>query len=387
MVSAWSKIAMAASLAASVTAQTYTSCNPMKKSCDPDVGLAASSYTVDFTKGADDDNWEGTGHGDVKYTSDGAEFTIDKEGQSPTIQTKWHMFFGRLEVHLKAAPGQGIVSSIVFLSDVLDEIDWEFLGGRPNEAQSNWYAKASTDNTQSLTFPVDNAQADFHNYTVHWTSESIEWYIDSTKVRTLAYPSGGVNYPQTPMRIKLGIWAGGDPTNAEGTIEWAGGETQYQDAPFTMTVQKVMVENLNPSDSYSYGDESGSYKSIKFDKKDNGSDDEDKDEDKDETESTTTTKAESKTSESATGTATDSSTATATDFDSDSTTMSTAKSTETGSSDFKNNKAEETNGSETGTSTGSSASSTAKSDQNSASGNMSKIWLSLSIAYVSILLI
>lgn len=90
--------------------------------CDPDVGLAASSYTVDFTKGADDDNWEGTGHGDVKYTSDGAEFTIDKEGQSPTIQTKWHMFFGRLEVHLKAAPGQGIVSSIVFLSDVLDEM-------------------------------------------------------------------------------------------------------------------------------------------------------------------------------------------------------------------------------------------------------------------------
>ncbi|KAK6711202.1 hypothetical protein SNK05_005629 [Fusarium graminearum] len=385
MVSAWSKIAMAASLAASVTAQTYTSCNPMKKSCDPDVGLAASSYTVDFTKGADDDNWEGTGHGDVKYTSDGAEFTIDKEGQSPTIQTKWHMFFGRLEVHLKAAPGQGIVSSIVFLSDVLDEIDWEFLGGRPNEAQSNWYAKASTDNTQSLTFPVDNAQADFHNYTVHWTSESIEWYIDSTKVRTLAYPSGGVNYPQTPMRIKLGIWAGGDPTNAEGTIEWAGGETQYQDAPFTMTVQKVMVENLNPSDSYSYGDESGSYKSIKFDKKDNGSDDEDKDEDKDETESTTASTTASKTDSKTTESATE--TATATDSDSESTTMSTARSSETGSSDFKNNKAEETSGSETGTSTGSSASSTAESDENSASGNMPKMWLSLGVLCGAMLLL
>ncbi|KAF0641437.1 hypothetical protein FPSE5266_02218 [Fusarium pseudograminearum] len=387
MVSAWSKIAMAASLAASVTAQTYTSCNPMKKSCDPDVGLAASSYMVDFTKGADDDNWEGTGHGDVKYTSDGAEFTIDKQGQSPTIQTKWHMFFGRLEVHLKAAPGQGIVSSIVFLSDVLDEIDWEFLGGRPNEAQSNWYAKSSSDNTQSLTFPVDNAQADFHNYTVHWTQESIEWYIDSTKVRTLAYPSGGVNYPQTPMRIKLGIWAGGDTKqNEEGTIEWAGGPTDFSKAPFTMTVQKVMVQNLNPSDSYSYGDQTGSYKSIKFDKKDNGSDDEDKDEDKDDTESTsasaTASKTDSKTTESATETAT------ATDSDSDSTTMSTAaKSSETGSSDFKNNKAEETSGSETGTSTGSSASSTASSDESSAAGNMPNMWLSLGVLCGAMLLL
>lgn len=386
MVSAWSKIAMAASLAASVTAQTYTSCNPMKKSCDPDVGLAASSYTVDFTKGADDDNWEGTGHGDVKYTSDGAEFTIDKEGQSPTIQTKWHMFFGRLEVHLKAAPGQGIVSSIVFLSDVLDEIDWEFLGGRPNEAQSNWYAKASTDNTQSLTFPVDNAQADFHNYTVHWTSESIEWYIDSTKVRTLAYPSGGVNYPQTPMRIKLGIWAGGDTKqNEEGTIEWAGGPTDFSKAPFTMVVQKVMVQNLNPADSYTYGDETGSYKSIKFDKKDNGSDDEDKDEDKDETESTTASTTASKTDSKTTESATE--TATASDSDSESTTMSTARSSETGSSDFKNNKAEETSGSETGTSTGSSASSTAKSDENSASGNMPKMWLSLGVLCGAMLLL
>jgi hypothetical protein len=90
--------------------------------CDANPGLASSSYSVDFTKGADDDNWEGTGHGDVKYTSEGAEFTINKQGQSPTIQTKWYMFFGRIEIHMKAAPGQGIVSSIVLLSDILDEV-------------------------------------------------------------------------------------------------------------------------------------------------------------------------------------------------------------------------------------------------------------------------
>ncbi|GKU08345.1 unnamed protein product [Fusarium langsethiae] len=375
MVSMWSRIVLAASLAASVTAQTYSSCNPMKKSCDADPGLAASSYTVDFTKGSDDDNWEGTGHGDVKYTSEGAEFTINKQGQSPTIQTKWYMFFGRLEVHLKAAPGQGIVSSIVFLSDVLDEIDWEFLGGRDAEAQSNWYAKGSSDNTQSLTFPVENTQSEFHNYTVYWTHESCEWFIDSVSVRTLDFAEE--NYPQTPMRVKLGIWAGGDvDDNAEGTVEWAGGETDFSKVPFTMTVQKVKIENLNPAESYSYGDQTGSYKSIDFDKKDNGSEGNADDEDEDKTESTTTSATASKTTSESAESATE--TASESGSDSDATTMSTAKASETGSSDFKNNKAAETGDSETdATSTGSSASATAESDENSASGNIPKMWMGL----------
>ena len=94
----------------------------MTAGCEPNPGLDASLYSFDFTKGADDDNWEGTGHGEVKYTSEGAEFSVNKQGDSPTIQSKWYMFFGRYEVHMKAAPGVGIVSSIVMLSDVLDEV-------------------------------------------------------------------------------------------------------------------------------------------------------------------------------------------------------------------------------------------------------------------------
>ena len=67
------------------------------------------------------------------------------------------------------------------------------------------------------------------------------------------------------MNVRIGIWAGGDPNNAEGTIEWAGGETDYSAAPFTMVVEKVEVRNENPGDSYMYGDMSGGFESIVVD--------------------------------------------------------------------------------------------------------------------------
>jgi beta-glucanase (GH16 family) len=371
MYPSWSKVVLAG-LVASASAQTYSECNPMKKSCDPNAGLAASSYSIDFTKGADDENWKNVGHGDVEYTSEGAEFSVSKKNTSPTIQSNWYMFFGRLEVHMKAAPGQGIVSSIVLLSDVLDEVDWEFLGGRDAEAQTNYYGKASTDNTQSMTFPAPNNQAEFHNYTIHWTPESIEWYINDVAIRTLKYAdaNSGETFPQTPMRVKLGIWAGGDPDNAEGTIEWAGGETDYDGVPYTMTVQKIKIENLNPAESYTYGDDSGSYKSIDFDKKDNGGSSDDDEDDEDEESSTASESA----SETASSTATETTMQTATKTDSDSETA-TASSDEASETDFKNNKAAESTGaSSTATETSASASAT---ETNSAAGNWPKMWLGL----------
>lgn len=91
-------------------------------SCSSNDGLSSSTYSVDFTKGNDDDAWKSVGSGDIEYTSSGAEFTINKKGNAPTIQSNWYIFFGRVEVHLKAAPGTGVISSAVLLSDALDEV-------------------------------------------------------------------------------------------------------------------------------------------------------------------------------------------------------------------------------------------------------------------------
>ncbi|CAM1501512.1 Fc.00g034960.m01.CDS01 [Cosmosporella sp. VM-42] len=264
-------------LLSTAAAQTYSDCNPITNaSCSSDTGLSASTYSIDFTSGSDDDNWASVGSGDIEYTSNGAEFTITEKGDAPTIETSWYIFFGRVEIHMKAASGTGIVSSAVLLSDDLDELDWEWLGGSVNEVQTNYFGKGNdTNDDRGGTSAVTDTQATSHNYTLYWTKSSCVWYIDGTEVRTLNYADAlnGANYPQTPMQIKIGIWAGGDSDNAEGTIEWAGGETDYDNGPFTMIVESVEVTNFNPSKSYTYGDQTGDWSSIEFEESDGESND------------------------------------------------------------------------------------------------------------------
>jgi beta-glucanase (GH16 family) len=68
-------------------------------------------------------------------------------------------------------------------------------------------------------FNVENPQTQFHTYTVDWTPTALTWSVDGTVVRTIyasQADSGSHQYPQTPAKFQLGIWAGGDPGNAWG---------------------------------------------------------------------------------------------------------------------------------------------------------------------------
>ena len=68
------------------------------------------------------------------------------------------------------------------------------------------------------------------------------------------------------MQLKLGSWAAGGEGVPEGTVEWAGGKTDFTQGPFDMYVKEVSITNYNPADSYEYGDKSGSWQSIKINK-------------------------------------------------------------------------------------------------------------------------
>ncbi|KAF7713611.1 Mannosyl-oligosaccharide alpha-1,3-glucosidase [Penicillium ucsense] len=248
------------------SAQTYTDCDPLKKTCPADAGSTESKMSFDFTKPSGLNKWKTTA-GKVNAGPNGAAFTVAQQGDAPTIETDFYIFYGEVSVTMQAAPGQGIVSSIVFESDDLDEIDWEALGGNTAQIETNYFGKGDTSTYNRDTWPaVANPQTTFHTYTVNWQKDKTVWSIDGTPVRTLQYSdaSGGSRYPQTPMRVRIGVWAGGDPRNGKGTIEWAGGATDYSKAPFSMYVKSVSITNTNPATSYTYTDNTGSSGSIKM---------------------------------------------------------------------------------------------------------------------------
>lgn len=113
------------------TAQSHTSCDPMEKTCPADPGITRSEISYDFTKSSDLAKWNTTA-GTVTASEEGAKFTISQEGDAPTIETEYYIFFGEVSITMKGAPGTGIVSSAILESDDLDEIDWVGISGTLN---------------------------------------------------------------------------------------------------------------------------------------------------------------------------------------------------------------------------------------------------------------
>ncbi|CAO1601855.1 hypothetical protein XANCAGTX0491_005494 [Xanthoria calcicola] len=255
-------------LASPVVAQTWTSCNPLNTTDCPTDPALSTNHTYDFTTSSIGTTWNATA-GSLKYSQTaGAYFTIAARGDAPTIQSKYYLFGGEVEVWMRAATGTGIVSSIVLQSDDLDEVDWEILGGNVTHVQSNYFGKGNTTSyDRAIWYPTSfQPQDDFHNYTTRWTKDEIEWYIDGASVRLLksAEANGGKNFPQTPMDVRLGVWAGGDEDNPKDTVEWAGGQTDYDEGPFTMSIKSVRVKDYSEGKEYIYRDVTGSWDSIEI---------------------------------------------------------------------------------------------------------------------------
>lgn len=199
--------------------------------------------------------------------TNGAVFSIAKEGDGPTFTSTKYLFFGRVDITMRVSPGAGIVSTFVLQSDVLDEVDWEWLGGNSAVGQANYFSKGDTSTYGKLEqdITISDTEGTFHTYSVNWTPESIEWLVDGTVTRTLTYASNPDQFPQTPMQVKFGTWCGGC-SDQEGTREWAGGPPNWADAPFKAYYKSVVIQDnsngVANAVSYQYGDQTGSYKSI-----------------------------------------------------------------------------------------------------------------------------
>jgi beta-glucanase (GH16 family) len=141
------------------------------------------------------------------------------------------------------------------LSDVKDEIDYEFVGKDLSTAQTNiyWQALPYYGNSANITNLTDTF-TNFHTYVIDWQQDQIIWSVDGVVGRTKSRSSTWnttsqlYNYPQTPSRVQVSIWPGGASDQAAGTIAWAGGPINW-DSPdiqsagyYYMEVSQVVVE-------------------------------------------------------------------------------------------------------------------------------------------------
>lgn len=142
---AGSALAVVAALLPMTLAQTHTDCFPLNTTGCPDMSALGGNATFNFNNTGIPDGskiWEKQNQGTIDWLQDkGATFTVARSGDSPMVQSKFYMLFGRFEVVMRAASGQGIVSSAILQSEDLDEIDWEFLGSNRTHTLTNYYGK------------------------------------------------------------------------------------------------------------------------------------------------------------------------------------------------------------------------------------------------------
>lgn len=77
-----------------------------------------------------------------------------RETVGTLLASSHYMWYGKVSATLKTGRGQGVVTAFILLSDVKDEIDFEFVGANLAQAQSNFYFQGITNCRTS--FPHSN---------------------------------------------------------------------------------------------------------------------------------------------------------------------------------------------------------------------------------------
>lgn len=260
--------------------------NPQCKSQDFDLKSLDDVQTIDKYLGD---------HSKVNWVSQGKPVVYENsllltmaEGTVGTLLSSTrYIWYGKVCAKMTTSQGKGVVTAFILMSDAKDEIDFEFVGTDIEHAQSNYYSQGVTNYKNSANLTASNTVEDVHEYCVDWKPDSLKWLIDGNEMRSINRKdtwNGTANrfdYPQTPARLMLSLWPAGLPTNAKGTIDWAGGEIDWsspymQNGYYYAMVQSVTVECYDPpagakkggSKSYIYNNRAATNNTVELSDKD-----------------------------------------------------------------------------------------------------------------------
>lgn len=200
--------------------------------------------------------------------------TMPPETVGTVLSSSTYMWYGNVKARMRTSQGAGVVTAFILMSDVKDEIDYEWVGTDLEQVQTNYYFQGITSYVNSGNISLSNTVDNFHDYEVQWTPDEIRWVVDGQTARTKKRSetwnatSSQWDFPQTPARIQLSVWPGGLATNAKGTIDWAGGVINWQSdlmkpqGYYYAEVESVEVDcfnaksspGTNQGKSYTYSD-------------------------------------------------------------------------------------------------------------------------------------
>jgi len=198
------------------------------------------------------------------------------------LASSTYMWYGNVKATFKTSRGQGVVTAFILLSDVKDEIDYEFVGADLSSAQSNYYFQGIPDYDNELNISLSDTFNNYHTYEIDWTPDSITWLVDGqvgrTKKRSDTWnaTSNQWDFPQTPARVQLSLWPAGLSSNGQGTVDWAGGLVDWNSADvqnngyYYATFQSVTISCFNASSapgtntgkSYTYNGDAGTNNTV-----------------------------------------------------------------------------------------------------------------------------
>ncbi len=139
-------------------------------------------------------------------------YSHGKQFSSGEYRTNNTFSYGTFETNMKAAKGDGLVTSFfLYTGSPWDEIDVEILGKNTTQVQLNYYVNGVANNEKIINLGFDAAYG-FHKYAIEWGNGWINWYIDGRWVygvnNTGFNAPYGKQMPSHPMQIMCNLWNG-----------------------------------------------------------------------------------------------------------------------------------------------------------------------------------
>ena len=129
-----------------ISSTTLDSCVPAPVCANKDFAMKSKDGLTPKTKYlGDSSTTDWVVDGDAEVYGDSMLLTMAPDSSGTVLASSTYMWYGKVSAKLKTSRGKGVVTAFILLSDVKDEIDYEFVGADLETAQTNYYFQGITD--------------------------------------------------------------------------------------------------------------------------------------------------------------------------------------------------------------------------------------------------